>query len=203
MTTAECVKWVDDHGDMLYRFALVRVRDKATAEDLVQETMLAALENAGQYAASSSVATWLTGILKHKIIDHYREMRPDLGSICDSEYLDETGQWRPEAIPGMWNKNTPEDDLENKQLGAVLEAALAAIPPQLAAVFALREIAGLEREEICDLLGLTDSNYWVILHRARLRLRREVELRWMTATPRAVFEPVGHAEGSRKGCCTC
>ena len=182
MSMTDNATWVEEYGDMLYRYAVVRVRDSSIAEDLVQETLLAALRDVDRFAAASSTGTWLIGILKHKIVDHFRRARfvIDLGG--DEELFDETGHWRDDEAPGIWNKRTPENDLENKQLGAMLQNALAAIPAPLAAVFALHEIEGLGREEICELLELSDSNYWVMLHRARLRLRQEVAGRWTTGT---------------------
>ncbi len=177
--------WIDDYGDVLFRFAVVRVRDAATAEDLVQETLLAALRNADGFAGSSSVGTWLTGILKHKIIDHYRTAQQSVVGL-DDDFFDDTGHWRDETAPAVWNKRTPENDLENKQLGVILQSSLDSIPRPLSTVFVLHEIEGLDRSEICELLGLTDANYWTMLHRARLLLRQEVERRWVTAETRPV-----------------
>ena len=173
--------WVDEYADELFRYASSRVRDVATAEDLVQDTLVAALRNTDSFAGGSSVSTWLVGILKHKIIDHYRQQKLwiDLGD--DDDLFDERGHWRHGAEPQAWNRRTPEDDLENAQLAVVLQLALRSIPRSLSTVFSMHEIEGLTRDEICELLGLSDSNYWVMLHRARLRLRHEVERRWPNA----------------------
>jgi RNA polymerase sigma-70 factor (ECF subfamily) len=174
---------VETHIDRLHRYAMIRVRDTSVAEDLVQETLLAAIQSAGRFSGLSSVGTWLTGILKHKIIDHYREHRFFVDQDDLEELFDETGHWRHDAIPLSWTARTPEEDLQTKQLAVVLRQALGALPRPLSTVFTLREIEGLERTEICQLLGLSESNYWTILHRARLRLRREIEGRLQISSP--------------------
>jgi RNA polymerase sigma-70 factor (ECF subfamily) len=168
---------VDQHADYLFRFAMQRVRDKSLAEDLVQETFLAALENSCGYAGNSSARTWLTGILKHKILDHYRRSVRFVTNEADTtedEFFDTYGKWRIEAAPSAWNR-TPEDLLEDRELGELLNNCISRLPTQLAAVFSLREIEGLSSPEICDLLSLTPSNYWVMLHRARLLMRKEFD----------------------------
>jgi len=169
---------VDQHADYLFRFAMQRVHDKSLAEDLVQETFLAALQNTHGYVGKSSARTWLTGILKHKVFDHYRRsvrFVSNDGDATDEEFFDATGHWRTEAAPSAWNQ-TPEEMLENKELGELLSTCISRLPSHLTAVFTLREIEGLSGSEICDLLSLKPSNYWVMLHRARLLLRKEFEL---------------------------
>lgn len=170
--------WVEEYGDLLFRYAIVRVRDVATVEDLVQETLLAALKSAETFSASASMGTWLTGILKHKITDHYRKARFIVHiEDDDSDLFDDDDHWRSESDSADWHRRTPENDLETAQLRGIIRDALNNIPPSLATVFVLREIEGLPREEICSLLDITDSNYWTMLHRARLRLRHDVERR--------------------------
>lgn len=173
--------WIAEHCDALFRYAFVRVRDEATAEDLVQETLLAGLRNADGFAGTSSAGTWLTGILKHKIMDHYRRCSFTVELAAADDLFDEIDHWRDETAPVAWNNRTPLDDLENKRLAAVLKQALTELSPPLSTIFTLREIEGLGRDEICELLGISDSNYWVMMHRARLRLRHEVERQWGAA----------------------
>lgn len=168
---------VDQHADFLFRFAMQRVHDKSMAEDLVQETFLAALENSGGYAGKATARTWLTGILKHKIIDHYRRSVRFVTNEADTtedEFFDTYGKWRIEAAPSTWNR-TPHELLESKELGELLSSCISRLPSTHAAVFSLREIEGLSSSEICDLLSLTPSNYWVMLHRARLLMRKEFD----------------------------
>lgn len=177
------------HRPALLRYAKLQVREPAVAEDLVQSTLVAALQALDSFRGDASPATWLIGILKRQIIDHYRRMTreaplPVSGTgddpDGDADLLDRLfasdGHWAHQ--PGVWSD--PEGSLQQEDFLAVLEACLKGLAGQSGRVFALREIMELEPAEICKDLGLTQSNYWVLMHRARLRLRQCVERGWMT-----------------------
>ena len=166
------------HRDYLVRFAMLQTRDPVVAEDVVQETLLAAVEGGANFSGQSSVKTWLTGILKHKIIDHIRRAsreQPLIGDGDDdrteSEALDalfvEDGHWRD--FPSSWGD--PGRSFENKAFWAAFEACSKSMPPKTAKVFMMREVMELDTDEICKELGITSTNCWVMLHRARLALR--------------------------------
>lgn len=157
-------QWLQGHGDALFRFAHMRVRDHHVAEDLVQETLLAAWRGRHRFAAESSERTWLTGILKHKLADHWRRAARRIGA--DDE-------WR--AAPSPWPG--PDGALELEQLRQMLVECIAALPPVQARAFTLREFDGLGPDEICNLLEVTPGNLWVLLHRARARLRQSLAIR--------------------------
>ena len=172
----------------LLRYASLQVREAAVAEDLVQNTLVAALQSLGSFRGESAPATWLIGILKRQIIDHYRRMTretplPVSGAGDDPEgdadLLDRLfasdGHWVTK--PSVWAD--PEASLQQEAFLGVLEACLKGLAGQSGRVFALREIMELEPEEICKDLKLTQSNYWVLMHRARLRLRQCVERGWI------------------------
>jgi RNA polymerase sigma-70 factor (ECF subfamily) len=173
----------------LLRYAGRQVRDPTVAEDLVQNTLVAALQALDSFRGEASPATWLTGILKRQIIDHHRraarEAALPTGTMGetgepDADLLDRLfasdGHWvRP---PDIWAD--PEGSLEQQDFLAVLEACLKGLAGRAGQVFALREVLELEPEEICKDLGLSQSNYWVLMHRARLRLRQCVERGWVT-----------------------
>lgn len=180
--------WVDEHGDFLFRFAFLRLRDETAAEDAVQETLLSAFQSLNSYGGKSAERTWLTGILKHKIIDHYRKNRkqiqftdedPDLSGV---ERLFE----RPDEWNGHWGESfrpvdpeqSPEQVVDRGEFWDVINGCISALPNRVASVFTLREIDGVSSEEICSMLGLSASNFWTIMHRARLQLRRCVEIKW-------------------------
>lgn len=173
----------------LLRYASLQVRDTAVAEDLVQNTLVAALQSLGTFRGESAPTTWLIGILKRQIIDHYRRMAreaplpasgADDGPEGDADLLDRLfardGHWVTKPL--VWED--PEGSLQQEAFLSVLEACLKGLAGQSGRVFALREIMELEPEEICKDLQLTQSNYWVLMHRARLRLRQCVERGWMT-----------------------
>lgn len=175
--------WVDEYGDYLYRYALMRVRDKAQAEDLVQETLLAALQARKKFAGQSTVKTWLVGILKHKVIDYYRkhgrEKVVDLPTDDDDaveKFFDSNHAWRDGMQPTAWPN--PTEDLESQEFMEVLRKCLEDMPDKTATVFSMREMEELSTDEICDMLGISPNNFWVIMHRARLMLRRCLELKW-------------------------
>lgn len=176
--------WVEQHGDYLFRCALLRLRDARTAEDLVQETFLAALQARSRFAGRSSERTWLVGILKHKIMDHFRDVsREQPGSGFDEaeaqggEWFDQAGHWNVEtAGPREWAED-PSRLLEQRQFWDALQGCLGELPPRMAAAFSLREIDELESKEVCAALKISPANLWVLLHRARTKLRHCIEAR--------------------------
>lgn len=180
--------WVDDHGDSLFRFAMVRLRDESLAEDLVQETLLSAIQSMRTYRGRSSERTWLTGILKHKIVDHYRKNNKQVQIAEEDTDLSGTDGFfeRPDQWNGHWAiklrpvdpQQSPENVLENGEFWKVMQHCMSALPARVATVFSLREMDGLTSEEICEILCLSSSNFWVIMHRARMQLRRCVEINW-------------------------
>ncbi len=167
--------WVEEYGTDLLRYALVRVGDRETARDLVQEALLAALRGRTAFAGRSSVKTWLTGILRHKILDHFRTRARNPaapGADPETESFGEDGRWR--APPEVWAPD-PSEEVLRRQFWDALRRCLAELPPRQASAFSLREFEGMETAELCKALGATPTNLWVILHRARLGLRRCLE----------------------------
>lgn len=174
---------LDAHGDYLFRYAVSRVGDESLAEDLVQETLLASLKGAKRRGGSSE-RTWLTAILKHKVVDHFRKAVREVQFEDDSEdreFFDGAGHWFAEHAPRSWEPG-PADLLERKELRRALNRSLAELPPHLAAVFVLSEIEGLSGKDICSILSISSSNLWVTMHRARLRLRSLIEKNWLEPT---------------------
>lgn len=178
-----------EHRSYLYRYALAQLRDSDAAEEAVQDTLLAAVEAAGSFEGKSTLRTWLTAILKHKIIDQKRrdarspivdvtgEAGADHDELLDALF-DARGEWA--AAPPAWT--SPERSLENKHFWAAFEWCMDNLPPATARAFYLREIHGLETAEICKELRISTSNCWVMLYRARMSLRQCLEQRWFSAT---------------------
>jgi RNA polymerase sigma-70 factor (ECF subfamily) len=178
--------WVEEHGDALYRFAILRVKDPNVAEDLVQETFLSALKGIQGFKGGSSLRTWLVGILKHKIIDHFRKGKPeilasDLATMeneTETERLDRSDQRRRQ--PSVWHGD-PDKLLQNNEFWQVLSSCLDGLPETHRRAFSLREIDGIKGDEICKILSITSTNLWVILHRARGKLRKCLDNNWFKA----------------------
>ena len=182
-TTSAPAEWPARFGDELYRFALGRVSDSDVAEELVQETFLSALSSLATFRAEASERTWLFVILRRKIIDHYRRQARaphvgldalDDGGATEVDYFNPTnGHWTGPQVPASWLR--ADAALEQQELHEILRLCQERLPPQQGAVFAMRFVEELSAEEICQELGLTSSNYWVIVHRAKLQLRRCLE----------------------------
>jgi len=172
--------WVDDYGDALFQFARARVKDGPTAEDLVQETFLAAFQAKERYKGRSSEKTWLFGILKHKIIDHYRKSKQFVNVHDYSDdpdhveaFFNAKGSWH--LRPSHWTVN-PAKAQANREFIDHFFKCLSGMPKRTADVFIKREIDGLETGDICKRYDITEKNCWVILYRARMLLRRCLEL---------------------------
>jgi RNA polymerase sigma-70 factor (ECF subfamily) len=179
MNTLDAHSWLADHGDYLFRVARRQLHSDELAEDAVQETLLAALSAQARYSGDASPRTWLTGILKHKIVDQIRRQvreveipRDDDGEEAIDSLFQRDGHWAEPLRP--WGN--PQAAAELSQLRRVLDECADRLKPVMAQVFSLREVAGMETEEICKELNITPTNCWVLLHRARLFMRQCLEL---------------------------
>ena len=170
----------------LLRFARTQLRNDAWAEDAVSDTLLAALEKPGSFAGQSQLKTWLIGVLKHKVVDqlrrHTREatiLTTDDGEDLDESLFDRSGHWR--HAPQDWGQ--PDLALGQRQFFDVLQVCCDQLPPVQGRVFMMREWLDLDTDEICQALQITPNNLWVLLHRARLRLRECLQTRWFQGQP--------------------
>jgi RNA polymerase sigma-70 factor (TIGR02943 family) len=180
-------QWVELHGDYLFRNALARLHDATKAEDAVQETFLAALRGGRSFAGRSAERTWLVGILKNKISDHFRKASRET-SFTDMEfYSDEESDrfvadglfkdsWNGALAPRDWPN--PGASLDNEIFWQTFRDCSNKLPRNVETAFTLREVDGLDSSEICELLNISQGNLWVMLHRARMALRRCMETNW-------------------------
>lgn len=180
-------RWVDEYGDLLFRFALVRVRRREVAEDLVQEALLAAWQSRHRFEGRSSQKTWLLQILRHKIVDYLRKASraievadgDDLARLAEQQFASGSAgltHWARNVAPRGWGQ--PAQSLENEEFWSTVHDCSERLPERAGRAFVLRDVDGLETEEICQLLGIKQSHLFVLLHRARLALRRCLELNW-------------------------
>jgi len=181
--------WVSQHGDFLFRYALLRVGNTTLAEDLVQETFLAALKARHRFEGKSDERTWLVGILKNKIVDHFRKTGREVSletSEQELHYLEESfkhseqgsGGWKSGRGPKEWVIDSA-DPVEIREFWKFLALCLSELPARDSQAFVLREMEEIKAEEICNKLGVTATNLRVLLHRARLSLRRCLENNWL------------------------
>lgn len=177
--------WLEEFGDYLFSYAFLRVKDKHLAEDLVQETLLAAITSEKTFSNRSSIRTWLTGILKHKLIDSFRRQGREvaMSDIADRQddidnldyFFTSDGHWinKPDAFPD------PELALEQKEFWKIFQQCLSGLKSKQVEVFLAKEVHGLSSKDICKDFELTPTNVWVLMHRARLALSRCLKVHWM------------------------
>jgi RNA polymerase sigma-70 factor (ECF subfamily) len=174
--------WVDRYGDSLYRYALMRLRAPDLASDVVQETFLEALRGRHSFAGRSSERTWLIGILRHKIVDQLRRSVREAATgngaspgASEESPFDRRGHWR--VAPASW-AGDPGREIESREFWEVFGRCLSRLPQGLADAFFLRELDGLDADEVQRALGITPANFWKRLHRARMLLRQCLESGW-------------------------
>jgi len=178
----QMIEWVKEFSPPLYRYAQVRVREDATAKDLVQETLLAAWRNRHEYNGEASPKNWLFIILKRKLIDYYRQSsRTQIGSATNHEeeidLFDSEGHWKKEYYPQDWS--TRPDPTESKEFMSILSGCKDKLKPLAASVFTMKYMDDASSEEICSTLTISTNNYWVLMHRAKLQLRACLEKYWV------------------------
>lgn len=170
----------------MLRFATLQLSDTHLAEDAVQEALLGALKNVKSFGARAAVKTWVFAILKNKIADVLRQKQRlvEASSLLregeeDEDFsglFDKRGRWQPDQRPAAWAN--PEESLRESQFWHVFEACLENLPGNQARVFMMREFVELDSNEICATVGITASNLNVMMHRARIRLRECLEIKW-------------------------
>jgi len=179
-------KWVAAHADYLYAFAVSRINDTEQARDLVQETFLAALQNTASFAGKSSERTWLTAILKNKIIDVYRKKSSGLkivdkeqtGNRNDDFFDEDNGHWRTGQLPQEFGIEDT-DRFITKEFDDVLKKCMEKLPVLWMAVFTMKHIDDEPTDIICAHLKVTPANYWVIIHRIKVNLRACLQKNWI------------------------
>ncbi|MEE9349714.1 MAG: sigma-70 family RNA polymerase sigma factor [Flavobacteriaceae bacterium] len=174
-------KWIDLHSNYMYNYTITRVNNHDVAKDLVQETFFSGLKAMANFKGQASERTWLISILKRKIIDLYRKNNSKKGKaeVRMNFYEDgeNKGKWIEERAPSNWAE-TADAIIENDELKLALVECIDKLPEKYRMVFLLKTVENYETEEICNELGITPSNLWVIIHRARVQLRSCMEGNW-------------------------
>ncbi len=181
------ITWVDAYGDFLYRFALARVRNPEAAEDLVQDTLLAALSARQSFGGRATERSWLTSILKRKVVDWLRQQvrnrikQEPLHDKSVNMLFTRFGKWK--TPPEDWSPDDPGREITRSEFRAVFAECLDKLPARLRQAFVLRHVEDQSSDEVCQAAGVSAKNLWVMLHRARLRLWRCLTVNWFGENP--------------------
>jgi len=175
-------EWLDEYGDLMYRYAYLQLRSKEKAEDAVQDALFSAYRARDSFEGKSSVKTWLMTILRNKIIDIVRKDKRDRLVGVDN-YDDPVVNANFNSL-GIWSKwlnswgSSPEDLYEHKGFLERVEACMEKLPDNLRQVFILRNVDDLSTDQICEMLDISPNNLWVMLYRGRLRMRECLDKNW-------------------------
>ena len=179
--------WVNEYSEALFSWAFYKTSSRETAEDLVQDTFLAAYKKIDSFKGKSQPKTWLFSILNNKIIDYYRlsakttnrtiSISEDKGHEITNGFFDETENWKSTAINPLWNQD--EELLDNPEFNEVMQHCMDDLPENWRYAVTSKYIADKKADEICQVLNITVSNYWQIVHRAKLVLKKCLELKWV------------------------
>ena len=173
-----------NYSDYLYNYAITRVNDIHTTEDLVQETFISALKGYDAFQSKSKESTWLIAILKNKIIDHYRKKSKNYyqQSLDEMQIMDDffnsNGSWQTDQRPSRWDMDV-DKAIEQREFYEILQQCLIRLNDIQRMVFAMKHLDDEDTDEICKELNITATNYWVIIHRAKLQLRKCMETNWV------------------------
>ncbi len=173
-------EWVNLYTDSMFSYALFRTSSKETAEDLVQETFMAAIQGFEKYEGLSNPKTWLFSILNHKIIDYHRNnyRHQDIFENRDKDwFFNDKEKWKTEERPGDWI-GANENLLDDEGFNDVLQKCLKNLPSSWFSIIQLKYMQGKKAEQICQELSISNTNLWQILHRAKLQLRKCIETGW-------------------------
>jgi RNA polymerase sigma-70 factor (TIGR02943 family) len=189
LSTLKPASWVKSYGDYLYSYAFFKTGNRETAEDLVQEAFISAIKAKDTFHGDSSEKTWLVAILKNKIIDYYR--KKDVLKNA-SEYITQTdddfskhffersnGHWLRNTAPKLW-ADSADGALNTAEFNQVLQMCVQKMPSKLIPVFLAKFIDEEDSETICKVHNISTSNYWVIIHRAKLLIRSCLETNWFS-----------------------
>lgn len=178
--------WVDAYSDALYQWAYFKTSSKEVAEDLVQETFLAAYKSLGKFEGKSSPRSWLSSILNNKIVDHYRSSGKKTTSLdamqendalqATDDYFDSGQQWKSPTLPSFWENE--EHLLNDANFLDVFDECIEDLPNNWSLIVADRFIQDKKSKEICQEFDISSSNYWQIIHRSKLLLKKCIELNW-------------------------
>ena len=185
MHTLNPTKWVSLYADYLLRYAMFRLNDEAQCEDLVQETFLSALKAKDNFKGNSSEKTWLTSILKNKIIDEYRKKNKQVldtdEDLIYSNFFERADEdsagWKATTLPQLWDNSTL-DNMNTREYHKILHECIRKLNDKHIAILQEKYFEESSSDKICKDFNISKSNYWTTMHRINLTLRNCLELTW-------------------------
>lgn len=181
-TKNDLSKWVEEYTSVLYSWAFYKVSNAELAADLVQDSFLAAAEKINSFKGDSSPKTWLFSILNHKIIDHYRKkshQTVNLENQSLSIFFEADGDWQESRKPKDWKEENEKHLLDDVEFQKILAKCIDSLPEKWSTCVKLKYLIEKKGEEICQELDITPSNFWQIIHRAKVQLRDCIEKNWL------------------------
>ncbi len=180
--TLDPQNWIINYSDMLYAFTQKRVNNKEQAEDIVQDVFLSAWKAKESYNGVASEKTWLFTVCKNKIIDYYRKHSKasivSMDNSEDDEYFSVDRHFKADLISKKdWDSST--SNIEKKEFYNILSLCKAKLKQLQQQVFAMKYLEDIDTDEICEVLGISNQNYWVLMHRAKIQLRTCLEKNWV------------------------
>jgi len=184
-------EWVSSYSDAMLSWALYKISDRQSSEDLVQETFIAAFKSFDSFQQKSKPKTWLFSILNNKLTDYHRKkfrqqtytesaLRKDGKNMGINDLFDSHSKWKKDREPHAW-ADAEENLLDDHDFRTVLHGCLEELPGNWNSAIQLKYLEEKDGKVICQELGITPSNFWQILHRAKLRLRECIEINWFTS----------------------
>ncbi|NLR92176.1 MULTISPECIES: sigma-70 family RNA polymerase sigma factor [Flammeovirga] len=170
-------EWVHEYADELYRWVLKRTADVQVSEDLIQETFIAAQQSIDKFEGKSSPKTWLISILKHKMLDHFRKQKSKREQPQSDIFFNENETWKKDNNPTLWG-DTDEQLMNNLDFVKVLQECLGKLSERSHIAITSKYLEDKKADEICKDLEISTSNYWQLIHRAKLNLRNCIQLNW-------------------------
>lgn len=178
-------EWVNKYSEELYKWAFHKTSDSETSNDLVQDTFLAAVKSIDKFEGKSNPKTWLFSILNNKISDHYRKEYKQIiinesnlqNKETKNSFFDQKGCWEESEKPAFWPTDE-ENLLDNNNFKLQLANCLEGLPPVWNKAIKLKYLSDIDGNDICQEIGVSKTNYWQILHRAKLQLRKCLEINW-------------------------
>jgi len=163
----------------MLQWARSRVPQKEIAEDLVQDTFIVAFEKIDTFQERSQIKTWLFSILKNKISDYFRaSFKMETRPLNDKFFLAESDSWKKNEFYHSWDIGDEGQLLDNVEFKAVLEECQKKLPGSWNHAVVLKYFSEKDADEICKEMGITTTNYWQLIHRAKLQLRKCLDINW-------------------------